>query len=531
MTRRGPTALLAAALALWACGGSAQKGNDVRVAIYSTPSSLSLIGNTDMNSIQLASLISDGLVAYDAQGHYVPMVARAWELAADGKTLTFHLRPGVLWHDGQPVTSRDVAYTVGKVRDPATQSKSWVSSFANLASLETPDDLTLVVHFTATYADALEPWRVPLVPEHVASKDGDFLAGAFAHHPIGCGPYRFLQYDPGQSLVLEAFDKYWGGRPGMNRIVVKIVSAERTGYESLLLGDLDLLAITPDLWKESLGAPSAARMKRFVYYRLSAWRADWNQSTSIPYFQDKRVRRALLLALDRQRFADTVAAGLARPGVSSYPPESPWADPSIKAIPYDPAESARLLDEAGWVRPAKSGVRTKNGKPFHFTLIYPAGSQELTDRIAAWMQQSLAEVGVGVTVEKLGADVFQQRRKTHAFEAAMGSILFDQTPDRFDLYHSSAKDGGFNYGSFADAEVDRLLEQGRAVVEPEARRAVYLELQKRLDDLQPVAFLFQFAQAVLHDPDLEGISSSPIGLYQFAPGPRAWHWSSTHVRR
>jgi peptide/nickel transport system substrate-binding protein len=522
---------VAVGLALCSCAGSASsKGNDVRVAIYSDPTSLSLIGNTDSNSSQIASMISDGLVAYDAQGRYVPMVARAWELAPDGKTLTFHLREGVLWHDGLPVTSKDVAYTVKKVLDPATQSRSWVSLFANVAFVDTPDDLTLVVHFTEPYADALEPWRIPLVAEHVASKDPSFLTGAFAKHPIGCGPFQFVSHTPDQSVILAAFDRYWGGRPRMDRMIVKIVKAERTGYESLLLGELDLLPVTPDLWRDAQSAPAAARLSRFVYYRLAGWKIDWNQYATTPYFRDKRVRRALLLALDRKQFVENVSAGLGRPGVSSYPPESPWADPSIVALPFDRAESARLLDEAGWRTPKSGGLRMKDGKPFVFTLMFTAGSQELSDRIAAWMQQSLAEVGVGMKIEKLGGEAFRQRRKTHGFEAAMGSILFDTTPDRFDLYHSKARDGGFNFGGFTDPEVDRLLEEGRATVDPGARRILYNRLQQRLDDLQPVAFLFQFAQPVLHDPNLEGIVPSTMGLFQFTPGPRAWHWSSAHVR-
>lgn len=533
MKHRALSALFAAttAVALYACAGPAKRGdNDVRVAIYSNPTSLSLIGNTDLGSAQIASMISDGLVAYDSQGHYVPMVARAWDLSPDARTLTFHLRDGVLWHDGVRVTSRDIAYTVKTVLDPATQARSWVSLFANVASVETPDDLTVVVHFAETYADALEPWRVPLVPEHIASKDANFLGGAFAHHPIGCGPFRFVSHDPGQSVVLEAFDRYWAGRPAMDRMVIKIVSAERTGYETLLLGELDLLAVTPDLWRESLNSEAAKRLARFVYYRLGGWKIDWNQYSATPFFQDKRVRRAMLLALDRKRFAETVSAGLARPGVSSYPPESPWADPSIAALPFDPAASARLLDEAGWRRPGSGGLREKDGTPFSFTLLFTAGSQELSDRIAAWMQQSLIEVGIGMKIEKLAGEAFRQRRRTHAFEAAMGSILFDPTPDRFDLYHSKARDTGFNFGGFSDAEVDRLLEQGRATVDPGARRILYNRLQHRIDDLQPMAFLFQFAQPVLHDRELEGVVASTVGLYQFTPGPRAWRWSSARVR-
>ncbi len=526
------SACVAVALALIACARAPRRGdNDVRVAIYTDVLSLTLVGNSDASSSQIASLISDGLVAYDAGARYVPMVARAWEISPDGRTLTFHLRDGVLWHDGERVTSKDVAYTARKIKDPATQARSWASQFSNVASIDTPDELTVVVHYTTPYADALEPWRAPLVPEHVASKDANFLTGAFSLHPIGCGPFRFASRDPGQSVVLDSFDRYWGGRPPIDRMVVKVVSAERTGFESLMLGELDMLAVTPDSWLASRDNPAAARLASFRYYRLGAWKVDWNQDRATSCFRDPRVRRAMILALDRQRFADTVAAGLARPGVSSYPPESPWSDSSIKPWPFDPAESARLLDEAGWRVSFPGKPREKDGKPLAFTMLVSAGSQGIADSVAAWMQQSLAEVGVSMKIEKLEWNAFKKRRQTHSFDAAMGAVFFDPIPDQHEIYHTTARDAGFNYGCFSDAEVDRLLEDGRTTVDPSARRVIYTRLQKRLHDLEPVSYLFQFEQSVLHDKELEGVVASPVGLYQFAPGPRAWRWSPARTRR
>ncbi len=504
--------------------------NDVRVAVSTDPASLSLVGNTDLTSSQIASVISDGLVAYDEKLRYVPMIARSWDLAPDGTSVTFHLRGGALWHDGERVTSRDVAFTVAKVKDPKSQAQSWAPSFTDVRSVETPDNLTVVVHYAHPSADALEPWRVPLIPEHVAAKDANFLDGEFARHPIGCGPFRFVSHDRGQSVVLQAFDRYWGGRPPIDHLIFKIVSAERTAYEALLMGDLDVNGVTPDVWRESLSSKVASRLARFAYYRLNAWRVDWNQNEATPFFKDQRVRRALVMALDRERFAATAAGGLARPGVSSYPPESSWSDPSVKALPYDLKETARLLDEAGWVQPAGRHIREKDGVPFGFTLLLYSGSQEIADRFAAWMQQSWADVGIDVKVEKLGWETFKQRRRSHDFQAAMGSLSFDATPDMFPLFHSSACRDGYNYGCFSDPEIDRLLEAGRVTVDPAARRVVYDQLQKRLDVMQPMGFLFQIAQPVLHDRDLEGIVPSSVGLFQFTPGPRAWHWSSARKR-
>jgi peptide/nickel transport system substrate-binding protein len=527
----GAAVVVAAALTLGCAQTADRHGNDVRMVIYAEPSSLSLVGNTDNNSSLIAGMISDGLVAYDARGNFVPMVAASWDIAPDALTITFRLRAGVLWQDGTPLTSHDVAFTLRKVRDPAVESRSWVSLFADVTGLETPDERTVIVHYSRPYADALDAWRVPLLPEHLASKDADFLNGEFARHPVGCGPFRFVSREPGQNVILEAFDRYWQGRPQIDRLVVRIVASDRTGYEALLLGDVDLMAVPSDLWRESLSSHRAARLARFVYYRLMLWKVDWNQDGSNPYFTDPRVRRALVSALDRKRFAAAVVNGLARPAAGSYLPESAWTDPSIAPIPFDPAEAGRLLDEAGWRLAEPGGLRVKDGKPLAFTVLVAAGSQELADRIAAWMQESVRAVGVAMKVEKVEWRAFQERRKTHRFEAAMASNIIDPTPDQFDLYHSSARNGGFNYGGFSDPETDRLLEAGRMTIDPAARRAIYWKLQARLHELEPMSVLFQFSQPVLHDPNLLGVVASPVGLYGFTPGPRAWHWAGATPSR
>jgi len=526
--------LLAIAVAAAAWMGCAapppRHANEVQLAFYSDPSSLSLIGNGDANSVQIASLISDGLLGYDAKGQYVPLVARSWEFAPDGLSVVFHLRDGVSWQDGVPVTSRDVAYTARKIQDPATQARTWAAQFADIVAIETPDDATAIVRYSHPYADALAGWRAPLVPQHLVEKDPDILTGAFSRAPVGCGPFRFSRRSPGQSIVLEAFDGYWGGRPSLDRLTFRILANERTGFEALLQGELDLMGVTPDLWREALTSSRASRLARFVYFRLNGWKVDWNMDGSNPYFTDARVRRALVMALDRKRFASTIAGGLARPAVSSYQPESPWFDQSLSPLPYDPAEAARLLDAAGWTRPPGRNVRERDGKPFAFTMLIAAGSQEILDRIAAWTQQSLADVGVAMTIEKVDPRALMERRKTHAFQAVMASNSFDPIADQFEIYHSSARNGGMNYGGFSDAEVDRLVSEGRTTMDDARRREVYNRLQTRLFELQPISYLFQFAAPVLHDADLLGVEPSPIGLMQFVPGPRAWHWKNVGAR-
>ena len=382
---------VAAALALAGCTGHPQrKDSDVRVAIYGNPSSFSLIGNTDLNSIQLAHVISDGLVAYDAQGQYIPMVARSWELAPDGKTLTFHLREGVLWHDGAP--SELGRCRVHRQESPGPRRPGDVmrsSSFANVASVETPDDLTVVVHFTGPYADFLEPWRVPLVPEHVASKDADFLGGAFAHHPIGCGPFRFVSQSPGQSVVLEAFDKYWGGRPAMDRLIIKIVTAERTGLRVApagrarhARGHSRSLARVADRTRRE-----AARAIRLLPPQRVAGRTGTSTTAH---------RSSTTSGCAARCFWPWTASASRRPSPRGSPAPACRATRRSRCGPIRRSSRSRstprrarassMRPDGGSLHPG--GLRAKDGRPFEFTLIFAAGSQEIADRIAAWMQQS-----------------------------------------------------------------------------------------------------------------------------------------------
>jgi peptide/nickel transport system substrate-binding protein len=234
----------------------------------------------------------------------------------------------------------------------------------------------------------------------------------------------------------------------------------------------------------------------------------------------------MILALDRERFISSEAVGgLARRAVGTYPPEIAEADPALAPWPYDVREAARLLDEAGWIDTDGDGLRERGGRPFSFVLIHPAGTQELSDRIAAWVQQSLRAIGVRMEIEKLEWRAFQERRRAHRFEAAMASVWFTPIPDQYELYHSAARETGLNYSGLADPEVDRMIEEGRRTFDPALRREIYGKLRRRIHELEPVSFLFHFTAPVLYDVRLEGLRPCPLGLFEFVPGPRSWRWA------
>ena len=523
--RASASALLAAVVSCSPSPERARGTGPLRAGLQSYPASLSLIGNTDRNSEIIAALITESLVAYDARLAIQPRLARSWDVSSDGLTWTFHLRDGVLWHDGVAVTAQDVVFTVEKVRDPATQSRSYLSQFQDLVSIEAVDPLTVRARYAIPYADALDSWTLPIVPRHRAGADPDLLTGEFARHPVGCGAFRVKSLDPGREIVLEANERFWEGRPGLDGIVLRILPEERTAFEALLLGDLDLMMVTADFWKEAQGAPGARRLARFVSYPLSAWYIGWNQDGSNQFFLDPRVRRAMVMALDRPRFISRVLSDLARPAVGTWHPDSPWFDGSLAPWPFDPAAAGTLLDEAGWRDSDEDGLRDRDGVAFSFQLMIAASSQEMTNRMAAWVQESLAQIGVEMTIEKLEWRAFQERRRAHRFQAAMASLIFGPVPDQFELYHSASRERGLNYVGFHDEEVDRLLVEGRRTFDARTRLEIYHRIQRRIHDLEPISPLFHFAAPVLYDARLLGLEASARGVWLIAPGPRRWRWT------
>lgn len=523
----GIVAALASAVACAPAPEPAIGNGVVRAGLYADPQTLSLLGKNDTNSEIIARLVTDSLVQYDAHLELQPRLATAWEISPDGRTVTFHLRPGVRWHDGAPVTARDVVFSVEKARDPATDSKSYMSSFQNLLRIEAIEDLTVVAEYATAYADFLEGWAIPIIPEHLAGREPDLLGSDFARHPVGCGPFKFDRHEPGREIVLASNPDYWDGEPRIDGISFSVVPDERTAYQALLKGDLHVIGVPPDIWAEARASPEAARLARFVYHKLTVWYVAWNEHG---LFVDPGVRRAMVLALDREPFIEKVLAGLGRPAATTYHPDSVWANPEIAPLPYDPGRAGRLLDAAGFRDRDADGVRDKDGRPFAFTLLMPASPQEISTRIAAWLQQSVAQIGVRMEIETLEWGAFQERRGAGQFDAVMSMLTFSAIPDQYELYHSSSAENGFNFFGLADPEVDRLLERGRVSFDARERLEIYGALQRRLFELQPLGCLFHLATPVLHDPRLQGLEPSPIDYWRVTPGPRAWRWESSPAK-
>ena len=493
----------------------------VRMHITQDPASLSLIGKTDLNAEIFGMRLTDALVQYDEKLVIRPLLAESWEFSENEKTVTFTLRENVRWHDGEPVTSADVLFTINKLREPETENRTWAPLFDKLVKLEAPDERTVVATYSELKADALDPWRTPILPAHIAGQDADLFNGRFVEHPIGCGPFKFVHYIRGQEIVMEANDDYWGGRPEIDRLEMKIFADQQTAYQAMMTGDLHIMVMSSNLWQQARESEQADSFEFTSYKKYSVWALGWNQRNN-PFFNDATVRRAMVLALDRESFIENVAGGMAHIGATTFPPSSNWAAPDVEPYGYDPDEARRLLTAAGWVDTDGDGVREKDGQRLAFTLMMPKTSQQLTSWMADWQQQSWGDVGADVTVDQLEWQTFRERRKERKFHVLAQTFQFT-TPDMYDLYHSATE--VYNFWSNDDPEIDRLLDAVRYTFDPDQRLAEMHRLQRRLHEQEPVTAVFFFDAPLIYDKRLLGVRPSPLGYAASIHGPREWRWA------
>jgi peptide/nickel transport system substrate-binding protein len=464
----------------------------------------------------------------------VPRLAASWEHSPDGRVLTFHLRSGVRFHDGAPLTSDDVVFTWERIMDPASRAVGRVDAFLSVEKVEALDPLTVKVTYREPFAPALRGWEIPILPAHLY-RGVDFATAPANRSPVGTGPFRFVSWEAGRRIVLEANRDYWAGPPGLEQFVFAIIPSMDTAFEALLAREVDYARV-PSTRVASPGAVPAAERgyqemrytPQFFYY--IAWRGDGSN----PFFADPRVRRALGAALDREGYIRTVLKGLGemvtspftalQPATSLAPADSD-TQAHAQALPQarantPPEDPAALLDAAGWKRDPATGMRRRGTTPFRFTLLVFSGGEDHL-QFSQVAQENLRRLGVDMRIERLDWQTLWSRLKSGDFQAALSGFVPQADPDSlYGLLHSTQIHGGQNYAAYRDPEVDAWLEAGRRTLDEPARAALYRRVEERIATQQPYAFLF--APVIVAGVSLryEGAVISPQGIVGHMPG--AW---------
>ncbi len=470
---------------------------------------------SDSASHTAAGYVFNGLVRYDKDLKLEGELAESWEVSPDGRKITFHLRKGVTWHDGKPFTSEDVMFTYRKMIDPNTPT-AYAEDFKQVTHASNPDPYTFVVEYEKPFAPALASWGMHVLPKHLLETYPDISRSPLNKKPVGTGPFRFVEWKTGEKTVFEANPDYFEGRPYLSRVITRVIPDPATMFLELKSGGIDMMGLTPLQYTRQ--TKTGEFRKSFNKYRyLSFGYTYLGFRLSHPLFSDRRVRQAFAYAINKKEIIDGVLFGLGQEATGPYKPGT-WAhNPDVKKYPYDPEQAKALLAEAGWKDAGGEGVLEKGGRKFAFTVLTNAGNESRA-KTAAIIQQNLAAVGIRMEIRTLEwsafINEFVDKRK---FDAVILGWSISQDPDQYDIW-SSKKTGPkeLNFVGFADAEVDRLLEEGRRTFDIEKRKKAYFRIQEILAEEQPYVFLYYPDSLPVVQKRIHGIEPAPAGIsYNF----------------
>jgi peptide/nickel transport system substrate-binding protein len=452
-------------------------------------------------------LVFQPLVTFDEHGDVVGALARSWQHSRDYRTWTVHLRTDVRWHDGVPFTAQDVAFTYRLWSHPAVDAVA-----PGARTVTVLDDSTLTIRYRQPQ-EGLDTWDV-YYPRHLLEglDPARFFEWDFWVRPVGTGPYRYARHVEKTLVELEANPDFYGGRPRIERLVLKFGSRELT---ELLSGDVDVMA-----YAESALLPKLRGSDRFaVYYHLwpdVAWLAViyWNHRD--PILSDARVRRALTLAINRAELRrllelpdDLAIVDGMFSGRQYRRRELP------EPLPFDPDAARRLLEEAGWRDQNGDGIRERDGRQLRFTALVSSGSEDEQggSATAVYVQEGLRRVGVRMEVQLVETAVARRRLSSGNFQVVFGRFYNWIARDQ----HWWGADGWTGYTNpRAQASFDSLL-----VADPERRDAIFRALMPIFREDVPVTLLFPQVQTIIASKRVRGLVS-PFGSDPVMRAEKLW---------
>ena len=487
---------IAVALLLCACSQKPDP-NTLVMIIESSPINLDPRVGVDAQSQRIDELLFDPLVTRDEHFNLQPALAERWE-TPDPLTYIFHLRQGVRFHNGQPLTSRDVKWTFdslisGKIRSPKA------STFTSVSSIEAPDDYTVIFHLKQPYASLM--WNLSGAAGIVPYGSGE----DFVRKPIGSGPYRFVSAQQDKNVIVERNPEYWAAPPKIARVEFKVIPDSTTRALELRKqsADVAINSLTADTVVALQSDPNLTVMESpgTIYAYLALNLRD-------PILKDVRVRRAIAYAINTQPIIHYLLRDEARPAYSILPPQH-WAyDGDVERYPHDPARARQLLDEAGY--PAKDGVR--------FHIVMKTSTEESTRLLAAVLQQQLRDVGIALDIRSFEAATFLADVTKGAYQVhSLRWIGGNQDPDMFENVFAtwSFAPKRANRTFYSNPRVDELIKQGRSTLDQQKRKAIYDEVQVILAEDLPYINLWYLDNVLVHTNRVHGIQVSPAGNYDF----------------
>jgi peptide/nickel transport system substrate-binding protein len=473
-------------------------GGVLVVLVDGEPDDLNPITYTSSPAHQAVHLMFRSLARRDSTlSGYRPDLATSWELRPDS-VVVLHLREDARWHDGQPVTAEDVAFTIDRQRDPTAASPRQ-ADVAAVAEVTVVDSFTLEVRLDRTGAYTVNALlEVVPAPRHLLETvDPSGLRMApFSRNPVGNGFFRFGRWVPGQQLVLEVNGEMPEGRAALDRIVLRVVPDINVALTELLAGQGDVLRIPAEHMARVEAAP-AANLHDAPRVR-PAWIA-WNVSR--PPLDDVRVRRAILMGVDRERLAQGLFGEVGEASLSPIPPSLWEHSPDVRTIPFDPEGARSLLEEAGWRDTDGDGIRDRAGQRLRIEVDFISADQARQDVLIA-MQSMLRQIGVDLVPRAYERTAWVERLRAQDFQGSSWGWGWGPGvvgPNAEMVFHSrSIPPAGANFAGYSNPRVDQLIDASLETADTAALRAIWREFEQIVIDDAAYAPIFL-------DPELYGV--------------------------
>lgn len=462
-----------------------QKVNQLIMSSIGDASFLNPILAQDSASSEINSLVFSGLIKYDRElQNFVGVLAESWKVE-DGEepTITFFLRKGVRWHDGKEFTAYDVQFTYDKIMDEKTNTVRR-SDYELVKKAEVLAPYTFKVTYRQPFSPGLGTWSMGVIPKHLLEKE-DINTTAFNRKPIGTGPFRFVEWVTDEKIVVEANPDYFEGKPGLDRIIYRIIPETSLSEMELLTKGIDYYGVLPHQYRRMREVPF---LKIYSQPVFSYTYLGYNLVN--PLFQDRRVRKAFTHAINREELVQYVLYGFGAVISGPFPNHLWYYNPNVKPLPYNPQKARELLSEAGWKDRDGDGILDKDGRPFRFKLITNSGNDIRRD-VGVLVQRQLRELGIDVVFETYEWSIFLKNFiNPRHFDACILGWGLSPDPDDYMIWHSSQIEKGFNFISYRNPEADRLWEEGRRQYDMEKRKAIYWRLHELIAEDQPYTFLY-----------------------------------------
>ncbi len=461
-------------------------------------------------------LLFSSLLRFDSRGIPQSELAESWGVSADGKIYNVTLRADATWHDGSPVTSDDVLFTLNLLRSEYSAYSADVRAMWDRVEITRLDEKNIKFALPEPFVPFLDYLTFGILPKHLLETvSADQLGNAdFNLSPVGSGPYRLdhLMVENGQitGIVLAVSENYYGQVPFVQQIVFRYYPSAQAALQAYQAGEvLGISQVTLDILASALSEPNlsfySSRMPRLTLVLLNLG------DGQLPFFQDKKVRNALALGLNRQWMVNSLVQGQ---GIVADSPILPgiWAYyDGVAHIDFDPDAAAAQLKAAGYALLPNSSVRAKDNVSLSFTMAYP--DDDLHTQLAQAIQQNWAAIGVEVKLQPVSYDSLLNDYLTpRTYQAALVDLDLSRSydPDPYPFWHQAEITGGQNYSQWDNRTASEYLENARVVADQDVRTRLYRNFQVVFARELPALLLYYPVYTYAIDQRMQGVQATPL---------------------